>query len=132
MWLTFPSWDFSMARLVAFIAVLLTFTTFTAAADTNYKCVLTHSIQRPNGDDSAEVLNKDARVTDAGNTFTVFPDANKTITSPELTDIIGQNNQPMKAGTANNLMYIHVQNSFVIANETEGYIYADCVKIESN
>jgi hypothetical protein len=127
MWLTFLSWDFSMARLVAFIAVLLTLTSYTAFADTNYKCVLTHSIQRP---DSAEVLNKNAHVTDAGNTFTVSPDGIKTITSPELTDIIGQNNQPMKAGTANNLMYIHVQNSFVIANETEGYIYADCVKID--
>lgn len=120
-----------MARLVAFIAVLLTLTSYTALADTHYRCVLTHSIQRPNGDDSAEVLNKDARVTDAGNSFTVSPDGVKTITSPELTDIIGQNNQPMKAGTANKLMYIHVQNSFVIANETEGYIYADCVKIDA-
>lgn len=121
-----------MARLVAFIAVLLTFSSFTAFAETHYKCVLTHSIQRPDGDDSAEVLNKEAKVTDAGNSFTVFPDANKSITSPELTDIIGQNNQPMKAGTANKLMYIHVQNSFVIANETEGYIYADCVKLDTN
>ncbi len=120
-----------MARLVAFIAVLLTLTSFTAFADTHYKCVLTHTVQHPDGDDSHEVLNKDARVTDAGNTFTVSPDGMKTITSPELTDIIGQNNQPMKAGTANHLMYIHVQNSFVIANETEGDIYADCVKIDA-
>lgn len=119
-----------MARLVAFIAVLLTFTSCSAFAITNYKCVLTHSIQRPDGNDSAEVLNKNARVADAGNTFTAYPDNTKSITSPELTDIIGQNNQPMKAGTANKLMYIHVQNSFVIANETEGYIYADCIKID--
>ncbi|MDR3434933.1 MAG: hypothetical protein P4L95_24020 [Rouxiella aceris] len=118
-----------MSRLVAFIAVLLTFTSCSAFAVTTYKCVLTHSIQGTDGNDSAQVVNKDARVYDAGNTFSFSPDGTKMVTSPELTDIIGQNDQPMKAGTADNLMYIHVKNSFVIATETEGYIYGDCVEV---
>jgi len=119
-----------MARLVAFIVVLLTFTSGSAYALDTYKCVLTHTTEGADGNDTADVVNKDARVYDAGNTFSFSPDGSKMITSPDLTDIIGQNNQPMKAGAQDNLMYIHVKNSFVIATETEGYVYGDCVKID--
>lgn len=120
-----------MFRLGALVAVLLALTSFSASAVTAYKCVLTHNVQAADGTETATVINKDAHVFDAGNTFTFSPDGDKMATSPELTDIIGQNNQPMKAGTENNLMYIHVKNSFVVATETEGYVYGDCVQIST-
>ena len=74
----------------------------------------------------SEVVNKNAAVYDAGNTFSFSPDGSKLITSPELTDIIGKDNQPMKAGAQDNLMYIHTKDSFVVATQTEGYVYGDC------
>lgn len=118
-----------MFRLDAFVAILLALTSFSASAVTAYKCVLTHNVQAADGTETADVINKDAHVFDAGNTFTFSPDGTKMITSPELTDIIGQNNQPMKAGAQDNLMYIHVKNNFVVATETDGYVYGDCVQI---
>lgn len=118
-----------MFRLGTFVAIMLALTSFSASAVTAYKCVLTHNVQAADGTETANVINKDAHVFDAGNTFTFSPDGTKMITSPELTDIIGQNNQPMKAGAEDNLMYIHVKNNFVVATETDGYVYGDCVEV---
>jgi hypothetical protein len=118
-----------MFRSAVFIVLMCVLQCQSAWAVTAYKCILKHTIQDKSGNSKTDVVNNSARVYDAGNTFTFSPDGSKLVTSPQLTDIIGQNNQPMKAGEDNGLMYIHVQNSFVIATETEGYIYEECVEL---
>jgi len=117
-----------MVRLGGCVAAVLLLASFSASAVTQDQCVLTHHTQSDDGNDVSEVVNKNAQVYDAGNTFSFSPDGSKMVTSPELTDIIGKDNQPMKAGAQDNLMYIHVKDSFVVATQTEGYVYGDCVK----
>lgn len=119
-------WIYLMVRLGGCVAVILALASFSASAVTQYQCVLTHHTQSDDGSDVSEVVNKNAAVYDAGNTFSFSPDGSKLITSPELTDIIGKDNQPMKAGAQDNLMYIHTKDSFVVATQTEGYVYGDC------
>ena len=115
-----------MVRFGSFVAVILMLASFSASAVTQYQCVLTHHTQSDEGNDVAEVVNKNAQVFGAGNTFSVSPDGSKMVTSPGVTDIIGKDNQPMKAGAQDNLMYIHVKDSFVVATQTEGYVYGEC------
>lgn len=108
------------------LATLVLFTMPVSAAQM-FKCSLTHNLDRGGSDPSVEILSRDAAVLDNGNTFTFSTDGKNRITSPELNPVKSEDGETVLAAKQKDLLFVKLKNSYVLRNESEGYVFGECV-----
>ncbi|MDY0929137.1 hypothetical protein SOM41_22555 [Enterobacter sp. CFBP8995] len=108
------------------LATLVVFTMPVSAAQV-FKCSLTHNLDHGDAAPSVEILSRDATVLDTGNTFTFSTDGKNKITSPELKPVKSEDGETVLAAKKKDLLFVKLKNSYVLRNESEGYVFGECV-----
>lgn len=116
-----------MFKKLLITTILLLTMPLAASAAQNLNCALTHNSEDPDGTAHSEQISKSAALIDNGNTFSASPEGGVQQTSPPLkASATPDGGQILIAKTVDGMIFAKIDDSYVIRNTTEGYVYSDC------
>ncbi|HIH9462824.1 TPA: hypothetical protein ACYU77_002935 [Klebsiella variicola subsp. variicola] len=105
-------------------AFLLAFSTFASAKPGDYRCYVTHHIQKDDGSISSEFVGSNISLHDSGNSFSVII-AGQKIESPAMEPVVIDGENAL-AGKRGDLTFIKMDDSYTMRTKNEGYVINGC------
>ena len=111
-------------KMVFATAFLLAFSTLALAKSGDYRCYVTHHIQKDDGSISSEFVGSNISLHDSGNSFSVII-AGQKIESPDMDPVVIDGESAL-AGKRGDLTFIKMNDSYTMRTKNEGYVINGC------